>query len=105
MLDDRLIMENWFLLLQPDISKFHAELFPILFQFLDTAIAAFQPGVIRGKSGITKIFYALETFCEHLGEGLAPYLAVLMQKLFGAIANTSVSVQPCDFCPGVMDVM
>ena len=43
------------------------------------------------KSGITKIFYALETFCEHLGRELAPYLPNLMEKLFNAVNSTNVS--------------
>ncbi len=60
---------------------------PVLFQFLDTAIASdthFQ------SSSITKIFYALESFIEHLGAGLDPYLPMLMEKLFVALSLTKV---------------
>lgn len=74
--------------LQPDVSRFHGELFPLLLQFLDNAIASFTTQSSQ-KSGITKIFYALETFCEHLGPGLAPYLPSLMEKLFTAITTTN----------------
>ncbi len=72
----------------------------MLLQFLDSAIAAFRSGS-HEKSGITKIFYALETFCEHLGQGLAPYLTSLMEKLFTAITTTNASAKSCD-CHDVM---
>ena len=76
---------------QPDISKYHSNLVPILIQFMDVAINALQAHP-QEKTGVTKIFYALETFCEHLESGLVPYLPTLMDKLFSAIFTTNVGV-------------
>ncbi|XP_046842759.1 importin-4-like isoform X2 [Xenia sp. Carnegie-2017] len=61
--------------LQPDISKFSSSILPLLFNYL---------GEIKGKCdapGVTRTFYALETFCENLGEGILPYLPVLMERM------------------------
>ncbi len=58
---------------------------PVLFQFLDTAIAS---DTQVKSSSITKIFYALESFIEQLGTGLDPYLPMLMDKLFLALSLT-----------------
>lgn len=75
--------------LQPDISKFHSKLVPVLIQFMDAAIISIQTRP-QEKTGMTKIFYALETFCEHLGSDLILYLPTLMEKLFCAITTTNV---------------
>ena len=69
---------------------------PVLFQFMDTAIQHLQqqqqqqPSVSHGKTGLTKIFYAIETFGTQLGAGLLPYLDQLMQKLFLLLSSTHV---------------
>ena len=70
---------------------------PVLFQFMDTAIQHLQqqqqqhqPSVSHRKTGLTKIFYAIETFGTQLGAGLLPYLDPLMQKLFLILSSTQV---------------
>ncbi len=65
---------------------------PVLFQFLDTAIAS---DTHFKSSSITKIFYALESFIEQLGTGLDPYLPMLMDKLFLALSLTKVREGVC----------
>jgi hypothetical protein len=39
------------------------------------------------------LFYALETFCENLDEGLMPYLPTLMDRLFVALDPNGWSMQ------------
>lgn len=52
----------WFIL-QPDISKYSADILPLLFERLVNSSSS-------GKSSasITRTYYALETFCENLGK-------------------------------------
>lgn len=69
--------------LQPDITQFSSELLPALFQFLEQALSTSG----CDKTSLTKTFYALETFCEHLGTQLLPYLPGLMEKLFIMLAG------------------
>ncbi|XP_067291092.1 importin-4 [Pseudorasbora parva] len=65
--------------LQPDISKFHAELMPLLHGYLSA--------VNQTKIGhMTKAFYALENFLENLGqEEIEPYLPTLMETMLSAL--------------------
>ena len=67
---------------------------PVLFQFMDTAIQQLQQQhhqqVAHSKTGLTKIFYAIETFGTQLGDGLLSYLDQLMQKLFLILSVTHV---------------
>lgn len=68
---------------------------PVLFQFMDNAITAQQQQLqAHTGTGLTKIFYALETFGTHLGAGLLPYLDQLMDKLFLILSVTCV----CSTC-------
>ncbi|KAK7085046.1 Ran GTPase binding [Halocaridina rubra] len=79
--------------LQPDISKYHAELLPVLFDYLT------QTCVIVGSGGgdppgVDRIFYALEMFCENLETELLPHLPSLMERLFAVLgAPTSVHMK------------
>ena len=50
--------------LQPDISKYHADLLPLLFDYLGKASQTAE----EKPRGITKTYYALEMFCENLGK-------------------------------------
>ncbi|XP_071445043.1 importin-4-like [Hetaerina americana] len=70
--------------LQPEISNFASELLPVLFEYLAQLCAQLQKD---GKEppGVYKMFYALEMFCENLGEKLLPYLPILMERLFTAL--------------------
>uniref|UniRef100_A0A673LU83 Importin-4-like n=1 Tax=Sinocyclocheilus rhinocerous TaxID=307959 RepID=A0A673LU83_9TELE len=64
--------------LQPDVSKFHAELMPLLHGYLSS--------VNQTKIGhMTKAFYALENFLENLE--IKPYLPTLMETMLSALNN------------------
>uniref|UniRef100_A0A672T601 Importin 4 n=1 Tax=Sinocyclocheilus grahami TaxID=75366 RepID=A0A672T601_SINGR len=66
--------------LQPDVSKFHAELMPLLHGYLSA--------VNQTKIGhMTKAFYALENFLENLGPEIEPYLPTLMETMLSALNN------------------
>ncbi|XP_051738311.1 importin-4 [Ctenopharyngodon idella] len=66
--------------LQPDVSKFHAELMPLLHGYLSA--------VNHTKIGhMTKAFYALENFLENLGQEIEPYLPTLMETMLSALNN------------------
>ncbi|XP_016300124.1 importin-4-like, partial [Sinocyclocheilus anshuiensis] len=66
--------------LQPDVSKFHAELMPLLHGYLSS--------VNQTKIGhMTKAFYALENFLENLGQEIEPYLPTLMETMLSALNN------------------
>ena len=51
--------------LQPEISRYHNQLLPLLFGYL--ALTTSQ-NVEQRPKGITRIYYALEMFCENLGK-------------------------------------
>lgn len=70
--------------LQPDISKFCAELMPLLLGYLSSLNQA-------KISHVTKAFYALENFMENLGAGIEPYLPTLMETMLSALNNTENS--------------
>ena len=57
-------MHSNILFLQPDISKFSAELLPVLFDYLTQATQHIE----KDPRGVTKTYYALEMFVENLGE-------------------------------------
>ncbi|TRY65944.1 hypothetical protein DNTS_012348 [Danionella cerebrum] len=66
--------------LQPDVSKFHSELMPLLHGYLSA--------VHQSKTGhMTKAFYALENFLENLGQEIEPYLPTLMETMLSALNN------------------
>ncbi|XP_019849477.1 PREDICTED: importin-4-like [Amphimedon queenslandica] len=105
--------------LQPDISQFSSELLPALFQLLDHTLSSSG----TNQPSVTRIFYAVETFCENLGSELLPYLPNLMDKLIvlltgdfnveykelaisciGAVAN-AVEGNLTPFFPRILDVL
>ena len=55
---------NLFMLfvLQPDISKYSADILPLLFERL-----VYTSDSGKSSASITRTYYALETFCENLG--------------------------------------
>jgi len=69
--------------LQPDISKFSSELLPLLFAQMNSASA----NVEKDPRGVTKLYYALEMFCENLGKEILPYLQQLMTHLLAALST------------------
>ncbi|XP_075230407.1 importin-4-like [Lycorma delicatula] len=64
--------------LQPEISCYAQELLPVLFEFLSRLQGA---GDSEPQGGVDRMFYALEMFCENLGDALLPYLPTLMERL------------------------
>lgn len=67
--------------LQPDISKYCAELMPLLLGYLSS--------LNHAKIGhVTKAFYALENFMESLGKDIEPYLPTLIETMLSALNNT-----------------
>ncbi|KAF0294994.1 Importin-4 [Amphibalanus amphitrite] len=66
--------------LQPDIAKYSTELMPVLFTYLASITSTLQSGG-KDPPGCDRMFYALETFCETLGEDVMQYLPPLMQNL------------------------
>lgn len=64
--------------MQPEISCYAQELLPVLFEFLSRLQGA---GDSEPQGGVDRMFYALEMFCENLGDALLPYLPVLMERL------------------------
>uniref|UniRef100_A0A672L5E4 Importin-4-like n=1 Tax=Sinocyclocheilus grahami TaxID=75366 RepID=A0A672L5E4_SINGR len=66
--------------LQPDISKFHAELRSLLHGYLSSVN---QTKIVH----MTKAFYALENFLENLGQEIEPYLPTLMETMLSALNN------------------
>lgn len=67
--------------LQPEVSKYCAELMPLLLGYLSS--------LNEVKIGhVTKAFYALENFMENLGSDIEPYLPTLMETMLSALNNT-----------------
>ncbi|KAH8302534.1 hypothetical protein KR044_008005 [Drosophila immigrans] len=67
--------------LQPDISKYAAEILPVLFDFLHQLVTDLKMGHPEPKH-TDRMFYALETYCQNLEENIVPHLPVLMERLF-----------------------
>lgn len=71
--------------LQPDITEYANEVLPILFEFLHQLCATIRGGADEPKH-IDRMFYALETYCENLGDAIVPHLPLLMERLFEALS-------------------
>ncbi|ESO82779.1 hypothetical protein LOTGIDRAFT_229803 [Lottia gigantea] len=67
--------------LQPDITKYASELLPLLFQYLGQA----SQNPESNPRGLTKVYYALEVFCENLEKKILPYLPPLMEHLLAVL--------------------
>ncbi|XP_041670065.1 importin-4 isoform X2 [Cheilinus undulatus] len=67
--------------LQPEVSKYCAELMPLLLGYLSSLNQA-------NLNHVTKAFYALENFMENLGADIEPYLPTLMETMLSALNNT-----------------
>ncbi|TSL82486.1 Importin-4 [Bagarius yarrelli] len=67
--------------LQPEVSKYHAELMPLLLGYLSS--------LNESRIGhVTKAFYALENFIENLDDDIQSYLPTLMETMLSALNNT-----------------
>ena len=49
---------------QPDIAKYSQEILPILFDHMSKA----AENIDKEAKSVSKIYYALEMFCENLGK-------------------------------------
>ncbi|KAJ8957095.1 hypothetical protein NQ318_007310 [Aromia moschata] len=78
--------------LQPEISKYSSELLPVLFECLSQIFTQMQAEK-KDPPSLDRLFYALETFCENLEDGLMPYLPTLMERLFVALDPSGFSMQ------------
>lgn len=70
--------------LQPEISQYAQELLPVLFQYLGQMCAHLKQEK-REPPSVDRMFYALETFCENLHDGLIPYLPTFMERIFDTL--------------------
>jgi len=79
--------------IQPEISNYAGDILPVLFQYLDSAFASLQPGV-KESSSVSRIFYALDTFCENLEDKLVPHLPALMERALASLSdNFSIRIR------------
>jgi len=77
--------------IQPEISNYAGDILPVLLQYLDTAFAKLQPGATSScceSSSVSRIFYALDTFCENLEEKLVPHLPQLMERALASLSDS-----------------
>ncbi|XP_044250468.1 importin-4 isoform X2 [Drosophila takahashii] len=77
--------------LQPAISKFAPQILPVLFDYLNQLVVELKMGQPEPKH-MTRMFYALETFCENLEDEIVPHIPVLMDRLF-ALLEPQNSIQ------------
>ncbi|XP_056634376.1 importin-4-like [Diorhabda carinulata] len=78
--------------LQPEISQYASELLPVLFECLGQTFIQMEAEK-KDPPSLDRLFYALETFCENLDEGLLPYLPTLMERIFAALDPNGFSLQ------------
>jgi len=79
--------------IQPEISNHANDILPVLLEYLDNSYATLKPGE-KAPSTVSRIFYALETFCENLEEKLVPHLELIMSRAIIALqGNFSVRIQ------------
>ncbi|KAK3691936.1 hypothetical protein RRG08_047945 [Elysia crispata] len=69
--------------LQPNISQYASQLLPLLFMYLNKSMEEAE----KNPKGLVKSHYALEIFCEHLGDEILPYLPELMGYLLNVLRN------------------
>ncbi|KAH0534823.1 importin-4-like [Cotesia glomerata] len=71
--------------LQPEISQYSQELLPVLFDYLSQMCVHIKQEKSQPPA-VDCMFYALETFCENLNDGILPYLPILMERLFETLS-------------------
>ncbi|XP_011329441.1 importin-4 isoform X2 [Ooceraea biroi] len=67
--------------LQPDISRYSSELLPVLFDYLNQ-VCSYIKQTKKEPHSLSRMFYALEMFCQNLDDSILPYLPTLMERLF-----------------------
>lgn len=78
--------------LQPEISQFASDLLPVFFDYLSQLYIEMEKSKSE-PAGLDRMFYALQSFCVNLDDGLLPYLPTLMERLFVALNPNSWSLQ------------
>jgi hypothetical protein len=79
--------------IQPEIINYAGAILPVLFQYLDSEFASIMAGG-QESSSLSRIFYALETFCENLEDKLVPHLPKLMPRALASLQdNFSVKIK------------
>lgn len=81
--------------LQPEISQYSSELLPVLFDYLNQ-VCLYIKQEKKEPHAISRMFYALELFCENLHESILPYLPKLMERLLN-ILNTDTTLNVKEF--------
>jgi len=74
--------------IQPEISNHAPEILPVLLEYLDQAFASMTPGG-KDPSTVSRIFYALESFCENLESKLNPHLEAIMPRMTNVLQKGS----------------
>ncbi|KAF2353472.1 Importin-beta N-terminal domain [Trinorchestia longiramus] len=71
--------------LQPDISRHHGELLPLTLNHLTEVCKRSQNGC-PDPPGATRMFYAVEVFCEHMDQAeLLPHVEPLLQQVMAIL--------------------
>jgi hypothetical protein len=73
--------------IQPEISNHSPDILPVLLDYLDHALSSITLGG-KDPSTVSRIFYALETFCESLEMNLVPHLLLIMSRATQAMADS-----------------
>lgn len=92
------------ILFQPEISQYSEKLMPLLFEFLNHVYYVMETEKIE-PNGLDRLFYAIGTFCETLGNGLLPYLPVLMEKIFLGLNPQGFSLELKKSCFNVLQAV
>lgn len=66
---------------QPGISDYSNEILPVLCQKISEEMGS-------ESSSLTRTYYALESFCENMGDKIVPYLPDLVEKLVVTMATS-----------------
>jgi len=74
--------------IQPEISNHAADILPVLLDYLDQAFASMTPGG-EDPSTVSRIYYALESFCENLEKKLNPHLEAIMPRIVNVLQKGS----------------
>jgi len=81
---------------QPDISNYSEQVMPVLFSYLDNLCQVMKEHgeLTKQPEHMTRMFYALEMFCENLNERLTPYLPAVVDRLLSIfVSPVSVKVR------------
>ena len=72
--------------IQPEISNHATHILPVLLDYLDRALNNLAPQA-KAPASVSRIFYALETFCENLELKLIPHLELIMSRAVRALSD------------------